>query len=180
MVMTPRLFIPERGGVNGGDNQATAMRLGPAPVSTRFGAGNDESLVKLNIPVKAGAGPLATISTPKASVSTLLPAFKFNVTGMLTALPGAPDPPPAETVPCPCATKEAGQSNKTRKTTLNLHKAISQTRYFGGLLGRRGRSNPVGSTLLSNACEHRQRRRAFPVMLPDRLSAVPGKRALRG
>jgi len=99
MVMNPRSLVPDRSGLNAGDNQAIAMRFGPAPVSLRFGSCKDAAVVKLSVPVNAGAGLLAMISTPKASVPILTPSFRVNVTGIWKAVPGDPVPPVGDTVP---------------------------------------------------------------------------------
>ena len=127
MVMKPRILGAVRAGLKAAppvapNNQATAIRLGPAPLSMR-GIGRDGSFVKARQlvkvgetqPVSAGAGLLGVISTPKASAVMFAPVVR--VTGMLTAPPGAPEPPLTETVTC--ASNEAGQNNKDSRTILH-------------------------------------------------------------
>src|SRR3990172_3662572 len=140
MVTEPRLLVPESSGLNGGDDQMTAMRFGPAAVSMR-GTCNDTSFRKPSVPVSAGAGLLAIISTPNCSVPILTPAFRLKITGMLTLVPGAPDTPVADTVPWPCATREAGEINRTKRTALNMDKALPSLREVGGLQGRGWRAS---------------------------------------
>ena len=110
MDTAPKAIVPVSAGLI--EDQKTEIDCDPVGVVK--GAEGSE-LEKESEPKSAGALPLGVTCKLKASASMLVLPLKLSVTGMLKLAPGAPDPPPAETVPSDCARTEGGAKHRNMR-----------------------------------------------------------------